>query len=274
MTRRREIDRQLHALDEIREILEAMKNLALMETHKLTRFLLTQRRVAETVEAALADLLAFHPNLRASADGTREVSVLVGSERGFCGDLNEVIVERAARLGEGKETPALVTVGYRLSTRLAEDPRVVARVAGATVVEEVEGVLTRLLDALVEVGGPPRLTVFLGAPETRGVEARVVDPFAAAGSETRRASPPVLYLAPDELFPQLVHHYLDAALRGALYSSLMAENQRRLRHMEDAIGHIDRESSGLRLRRNALRQEEITEEIELILLTAESLLKP
>jgi hypothetical protein len=47
---------------------------------------------------------------------------------------------------------------------------------------------------------------------------------------------------------------------------------RYLQHMDAAVEHLKRECEGLRLRRNALRQEEIAEEIELILLSAEAFL--
>jgi len=95
MSRRRQVEERLRALCDIEDVLGAMKNLALMETRKLTRFLATQRRVVESIDAALADLLAFHPELRAGTSAAREAHLLLGSERGFCGDFNERIVTAA-----------------------------------------------------------------------------------------------------------------------------------------------------------------------------------
>jgi F-type H+-transporting ATPase subunit gamma len=51
----------------------------------------------------------------------------------------------------------------------------------------------------------------------------------------------------------------------------MAENHSRLQHMEGAIQHLDDKSEKLKRKAQTFRQEEITEEIEVILLTAESL---
>ena len=48
----------------------------------------------------------------------------------------------------------------------------------------------------------------------------------------------------------------------------MAENRRRMQHLEGAIRRLEERTSELALKRNALRQEEITEEIEVILLSA------
>jgi F-type H+-transporting ATPase subunit gamma len=69
----------------------------------------------------------------------------------------------------------------------------------------------------------------------------------------------------------LAEQYLFAALHALLYSSLMAENQRRIQHMDSAVRRLERTSAELWQRRNILRQEEITEEIEVIMLSVEAL---
>jgi len=48
----------------------------------------------------------------------------------------------------------------------------------------------------------------------------------------------------------------------------MADNHRRVSHLEGAVRHLDDRSSALRRKCNALHQEEIIEEIEIILLSA------
>jgi F-type H+-transporting ATPase subunit gamma len=48
----------------------------------------------------------------------------------------------------------------------------------------------------------------------------------------------------------------------------MAENRQRHAHMESALNKLDEDRARLRLVYNALRQEDITEEIEVILLSA------
>lgn len=64
-------------------------------------------------------------------------------------------------------------------------------------------------------------------------------------------------------------HYLYAALNEVLYSSLMAENQQRHAHMDSALNKLDEDCAQLRLAYNAQRQEDITEEIEVLLLSAD-----
>jgi F-type H+-transporting ATPase subunit gamma len=67
----------------------------------------------------------------------------------------------------------------------------------------------------------------------------------------------------------LVHHYLFAALHEIFYTSLMAENQRRIQHLEGAIQRLEEKNENLARKSRTLRQEEITEEIEVILLSVE-----
>jgi ABC-type sugar transport system ATPase subunit len=83
--------------------------------------------------------------------------------------------------------------------------------------------------------------------------------------------PPLLHQSPREFLVELVEHYLFAALNQMLYTSLMMENHQRVSHLEGAVKHLDDESAELAQQCNVLRQEEIIEEIEVILLSAASL---
>jgi len=92
MAGRREIERRLRALNDIGIILGVMKNLALMETAKLSRVLAAQRELVESLEAIAADLLTFHPQPRPAPGKDFEVLLLVGSQRGFCADFNDRLI--------------------------------------------------------------------------------------------------------------------------------------------------------------------------------------
>jgi F-type H+-transporting ATPase subunit gamma len=72
----------------------------------------------------------------------------------------------------------------------------------------------------------------------------------------------------------LTDQYLYAALHSLLYRSLAAENEQRIRHLEGAVRHLEEQEAGLQRRIRALRQEEIIEEIEVILLNAVGLDEP
>lgn len=63
-------------------------------------------------------------------------------------------------------------------------------------------------------------------------------------------------------------HYLFAALHEMFFRSLMAENQQRQRHLDNAARRLDQKIADLNLKRNVARQEEIIEEIETLTLSA------
>ncbi|HEU5407471.1 MAG TPA: F0F1 ATP synthase subunit gamma, partial [Nitrospira sp.] len=68
--------------------------------------------------------------------------------------------------------------------------------------------------------------------------------------------------------------HLFSLLHEVFYSSLMAENLHRFQHMDQAIHRLEKDRGELVRKRNSLRQEEITEEIEVIMLSAAALKQP
>lgn len=279
MSNRRDLETQIHSLGEIKEIMNAMKNISLMETHRLSRFLDTQHRVVRTIELAATDFLSFHANLLAGEENLREATLLLGSERGFCGDFNEALIKTfdSQRTGDEKATeqPAtLVVIGEKLTSKLAGDPRVAASLGGASVVEEIEAVLAKVIDALnrLHVTGsgdaPLRLTVLHHDPDQDRVQVSFLTPFKQPESANFRFTyEPELNLDSSLFLSGLAEQYLIARLQDMLYRSLMAENQRRMQHMDSAVRLLERTAKQLWQRRNIVRQEEITEEIEIIMLS-------
>jgi len=277
VTKRRELERQDAALEEIMGIMSAMKNLALLETHKLARYLATQRRVVESLEAAAKDFLSFHPELLETPGYRGAMFVLIGSERGFCGDYNGAVRRALEARLQGAEAGEviLLPVGYRLASRLGDDPRVAARLDGAGIVEEIEPVLLNLVRTLGELQrerGPLRPVVVHHRAGRADVQVTALDPFSQPMlAASRHAVAPQLYLAPNALMAGMLDQYLYASLFELFYTALMAENELRIQHMEGAVRRLEQECRRLELQSNALRQEEITEEIEVIMLSAETM---
>ncbi|MEJ2515544.1 MAG: F0F1 ATP synthase subunit gamma [Gammaproteobacteria bacterium] len=276
MTRRRDVATHLLNLEEIRQIIAAMRNLALLETRKLARALRHHSAVMSTMRRAMGDLLSSFPDLAERATGPRGPVILVGSERGFCGDFNRRLLE-AVPEDENGAAPALVAVGEHLAARLPRDLDVHASLSGATTVEEVPEVLIRLMHELdrwrADSGqAGPRCPVVVYHDADGAVKVTALDPAGDADMPGQQPGyPPGLNLDPAELLEVFTGHYLYALLYEVFYGSLLAENDRRQRHMERALHSIDEQCENLRRRENALRQEEITEEIEVITLTTGAL---
>ncbi|MCI4439984.1 FoF1 ATP synthase subunit gamma [Tibeticola sp.] len=260
-----ELSLRFARLNEISGIMTAMKSLSLVETKKLARFIGHQHRMLANIEAAAADFLNFF-QVTSSAEAPI-ILILVGSERGFCGNFNERVLAALDTLPRQNPTAALVVVGSRLAAKLASRPGVVARLDGASVTEDVPAVLNRVMDALhlASTASGAGATLFSLAHEAEGEPAlKRLLPFDPP-TAPHFAHPPRLQLAPPEFFAELLDQYLLAALYGLLYESLSAESRQRLAHMEQALDRLGETIDRLALKRNALRQEKIVEEIEVIL---------
>lgn len=281
MSKREQIQRHLGVLGDIGGIMGAMKNISLMETHKLARFLAYQHRVLAGIEAAAEDFLSHDPDIGYRPEsGGSDVIVAIGSQRGFCGDFNESLADAVFR--HRRETaarpPGVLVVGRRLAAKLGKQPNLAATIDGPSVTEEVQPVLLRLMNALSELqaragrSGPFAVTVFAHREGESEVRARSILPVPVARSAAPRFPyPPLLNLAPRAFFAELARHYLWAQMHDVFYGSLMAENRRRLQHMEGATKRIQDKTALLKQKYNLLRQEEITEEIEVILLSNDAL---
>lgn len=277
MSRLHNLKQRRQDLSEIREIMNSMKTLAYLETRKLARFLDAQHAVVESIEDMAADLLSFHPELRTETEPMASVFLLIGTERGFCGDFNHALVKHLETVlrSHPVEKPILVSIGRKLNILLERDQRSVAALDGASVVEEVTDLLAEVAKQLVTLQTRyGSLALFCLYHSEEGVieVKRLLPPF----QDLLRKPPGLPHAAllnlPRQVFlAELTENYLFAALHEILYTSLSAENHHRVTHLEGAVKHLDDQAGELVRQSNVLRQEEIIEEIEVILLSAGSL---
>ena len=275
MTQRRQLQDRLVRLGESGEIIRSMKNLAFMETRKLDRLIEHLRGVVRQIDAVAANFLAFHPETLPVAPPSYRVYLAVGSRRGFCGDFNERLAARLQR--ELVETDAaqagVIAVGHKLCLRLGANPALEAQLDGADVAEEIPSVLRAIVDQLDRQRkrhGVLALSVLYhqaAAPEP--LLEPLLPPFEAhRGQSPPQGFAPLLNLAPRDFLLELGEQYLFAALHAVLCESLLAESERRVRHLDGAVRHLEEQLATLQRRVQTLRQEEIIEEIEVILLNA------
>ncbi len=273
MTRRLDLRRHQDSLADIRKIIRSMQSLAYIETRKLGRKLPLQQRQLRAVERAAADFLAFHPVLPLKAEGPAAL-IVIGSERGFCGDFNERLAEELTTRWEDHQHfhSRIIGVGGRLCGQLRDRAYRVSPIDGADMTEELDRVLGDVLgavQALREQEGPLPLTLlFHDADAPEPVEKVLLPPFGELSRNMADGAAPLLNLPPDDILPGLVEHYLLATLNESLHASLMAESRRRVQQLEAAGRHLDKRLAALERKGRQLRQEEIIEEIEVILLGA------
>ncbi|MDH4120810.1 MAG: F0F1 ATP synthase subunit gamma [Deltaproteobacteria bacterium] len=284
MSRRKVLEHRLHQYRELNNILTAMKNLSLMESAKLSRYQETQNRVVESIQEASTDFHDHFPQFRLPEGLPPGPLVLIGSERGFCGDFNEKVVTAMdmTLAIHPQPNPDIIAVGRRLAQRLEGDPRLVEALDGPSVLEDLDHTLLELVNALVNLCrkrgvNPLSITVFYHQVEPHHMVEAGVKVYRPAEHFIRHAPkhpyPPLLEMDPALFHTQLVDDYLFAVLHGLFYTTLMAENLRRQQQMQSALQQMDKKIAEWQMRLNSVRQEEITEEIEEIMLSAEHLLR-
>jgi len=251
--------------------MNSMKSLAYLEVRKLARLAGAGRDLTAAIESAAADLLHFHPETLPSADPAVDpVRIVIGTERGFCGDLNQQLW-RAAGIRGG----TVLTVGSRLRTIADAEPATgadIIHLEGAGVAEEIPAVMGALVDTLDDLRakrGALGVESLSFDRDGELVTRELLPPFRSLSPpEAAPNYAPVLNLPPRELLLELGSQFLYACLHDVVCASLLHENQRRMTHLDAAVTHLDDKTSALTHKANALRQEEITEEIEVILLSA------
>lgn len=275
MTRRLELEQHRHSIGEIREIMNSMKTLAYMETRKLSRHLDTQRALTESIHEVAADFLSFHPE---TLPGTKEevrVYIVIGSERGFCGDINQRLLVHLEQIFTSP-TPAartIIVVGSKLHSLLERDFPGLVFINGANVAEEIAPVLSEISEQLTKVRKMHAVMSVYGLHYSESeqlVMSKILPPFEELLFKPPRFSiPPILNLTPADFLIELTEQYLLATLYEMFYTTLMVENRSRVVHLEGAVKRLDDISMELSSKVSSLRQEEITEEIEVILLNAD-----
>jgi len=150
MTHRRDLERHRDGLAQIREIMNSMKTLAYMETRKLSRFLNAQQAVVHSIDEVAADFISYFPQTLPEAKPALTVYLLVGTERGFCGNFNHILLEQLDSLvaaHQAQET-RLIAIGHKLHGLLRDDERLTAAIDGASTTEEVTAILHKIVTEL------------------------------------------------------------------------------------------------------------------------------
>ena len=205
----------------------------------------------------------------------RRIWLVIGSKRGFCGDFNERLalsLQQALSAYDAAQT-IVIGVGDRLCRRLRSDCGLSADMDGADVAEEIPSVLRAIVDELDRQRKRHGVLALSVLYHRAAAPAPVLEPLLPPFEAHRGQSPPqgfapLLNLAPRDFLLELGEQYLYVALHAMLCESLLAESERRVRHLDGAVRHLEEQLATLQRRVQTLRQEEIIEEIEVILLNA------
>ena len=83
---------------------------------------------------------------------------------------------------------------------------------------------------------------------------------------------PVLNLSSDLFLAEFIENYLFSMFHSIFYKSFFLENRQRLFHLNNSLDRLDSKKNALKGYLKLIRQEEITEEIQIIMLSAEAII--
>ena len=267
------ISQRLVLLDEIGQIMDSIKTIALIETQQSRSSLDSQLQGIHAMRAATQEFIqGYIPEFMSTRPSHSPRIVLVlGSERGFCGDFNARLVETLTEKIESEQLHCeVIPIGYRLWNKLRDTPNTERAISGANVAAELEGTLMAVVDVLAqtETAMDFESVSVLYHNERDGVI--VFEPLLAGllneDAAPATAYPPLINLPPAELLKAVITEYVYSHLHYLLTNSFVAENEQRVQHLRGALDRIEEQCSALGKQRNQLRQEQITEELEIILL--------
>lgn len=266
---------RVQSLEEIKEIISAMKNLSILEINRVSRYLSHQKKIVEMIETSAKDFFSFYhvssplfskekPEHGGQSEKKGEVYIAIGSERGFCGGFNDSVANAVLEMGE---SAPIIAIGRKLHDRLEDYIGEKELIDGAESIEEIDSVLSRLIHILAKFAGFKWVLIYNEEIESRFV-LRTIRPYELIARVGRvdYPAPPLINGDPGQTFIQLLDQYVFALLYSAFFISYMAENRQRLNHMDGVESRIKKRLDRYYVKLNNLRQEDITEEIEVILL--------
>jgi F-type H+-transporting ATPase subunit gamma len=279
MTQLAEIQGHIASMDELADILGAMRSLAGMRVQEAQRALPGIRRYAESMAAAIGASLLLMPQLvpETKEDRGHRALILCAAEHGFVGGLNERLIEAAEAIL--RPSDLLFVLGSRGAALAVERGRKAAwtrpmatRPSGAP---DTTNHITREVYARIAQGEISRVEVMF-AQYRQGVASTIerclllpVDTKALATTKPRLA--PLHNLEPRLLIEKLMAEYVFARLTEAAVESIASENAARFAAMDSAHDNATKKLSELHQTARQTRQTEITSELLDLITGAEAI---
>ena len=281
MTQKTQFKLHLQTLEKIGTIMTAMRNLSFIEMSKASRFLITQDQIQSLINQMGNDFLTSYPECQWQIHNEKtELLVLIGSERGFCSSFNDNLTDYIKKNHPKQASPQIkyVIVGKKLAEKMGPDKRIIHQLEGPSTIEEISDIIFNLLDSLNLIFTnlnlkPGSWSIIFNKKKNNTIQTMTQHPY----SELIRKSnglptSPHLNVPPKRLISEFMNQYLFYLFYTLFYQSFFAENYCRSNHLQSALEHLHRKVNRLKRKINLLRQEEITQEIQTIMLSVDILL--
>ena len=273
MAQERETATRITSLNELLEIVSAIRAMAASQMQQALRSLEAIRDYSKQIREALSEAAALLPRASAIEDAARPDKsglVVFCAEHGLCGSFNEHPLREAERASAASDGGlALIVVGTRGAQICRErgvSPDLVlpmaTHCAGVTAAaRRVAAELYRMFSERRIAGVDVVYAEYAGAQLPRIERRRLLPLEVPAVQEFSTRLPPIINLPPRRLFDEIVNEYFFATLENAAMQSFFSENSTRFRTMEAAHQNIQNKSGELTKLMQRLRQDSVTTEI-------------
>ena len=275
------LKRRIGVTEQLLSVVKTMKALAAANIKHHERAVAALSRYARTIDMGLHVALTRGPGrgliARSAPRGPVGIIVL-GSDQGLCGPLNEQMAAHLAGIrtqaAMEPEDVAMLAIGRRIGTRLLDDGHPVHNILDAPTTPA--GIARLVQDILIRIEswrtrrGIERITLcyneFLAGARFRPRTLHML-PLDRDWLHRLRLTPwpshalPMFTMDRDRLFSRLVRQYLFVSLYRALAESLASENASRLMSMQRAERTIEERHDELVGAFHQQRQVAITEEL-------------
>ena len=278
MTRLADIQGHIASMDELLDIVGAMRSLAGMRVQEAQHALPGIRRYAESMVASVGTAVLLMEGAAPAVPGAGKALILCAAEHGFVGGFNEHLLDAADAALAADDT--LFVLGSRGATLALERGRqhfwtrpMATRLAG---IPDAVNHLTAELYARIARDELSHLDVMFARYRPGGgstVERNRLLPFDAASLAVAQPRlPPLHNLEPRVLLERLMAEYVFARLTEAAVESLASENAARFAAMDSARDNVAKKLRQLQQDARQARQTEITAELLDLVTGAEGLL--
>jgi F-type H+-transporting ATPase subunit gamma len=278
----RDIRRRIRSVKNTAQITKAMQMVASAKMRRAQLTALAGRPYAETMNRMLAELLAGHGGdfshpLMERREGGKRCLIVVGTDKGLCGPLNNTLFREAIK--HGRDNAVFITAGRKAAQFVARarfklvaefsykdtpqfaEARAISRFAQdhflAGEFDRVDVLFTNFVSTLVQ---QPQIISLLPIGEIRSVSS---DHHGEELGQTLQASGGEFLFEPtaERVLGSLLPHYLNFRMFQVLLESKASEHSARMVAMKNATDNAKQLIKDLTLEYNKLRQANITKEL-------------
>ncbi len=259
------IEKKIGTFYTVQDIVDAMKAYASVNVRRTEELVRNIRSYEANLVEMMRELHTFYPDVSFEKTGGKRILLAVGSSQGLCGLYNDKASDLVAETLKPDDT--LLVLGRRFRSVL-DSRRIAYRSFYDSAVSPngIRGVLSQILSEILalyqkeEYYSVTLLFSVIAENEARTSVEQILPP-PVSGDPAPLREPPLTYIAPELMRPEMIEEYLYVSLYRCLIESIRSENWYRLRSMQGASENIKRRLSEFDTLRKYIRQEEITEEM-------------